>query len=503
MTDMKSFPYDKLKRFVERDWAKVGSQYALIKPSGSTTVVRYFSKSEASSYFDSAPRIKTVSRKHDPATDATNETTTYSPFFKRWSKDPSIRVLSEIYTDHSTTKSRPNCLNLWNGFLIEQHPLPKTQPDLTFLLNHIKTLCGGDTEQQLYEYVLNWVAHLVQKPGEKPETYLIVSGRQGVGKGKFMELIRSIIGNDVFHSTSKYDEVFGKFNASISGKLLVVVNEGDAPNARKYKEIIKDFVDAPTLSIHEKYRPVQVCKSAHRLICVTNNYNSYGIVAKSERRPCLMYPDHHVLNRSPEEQKRYFATLAKMVASKDIQRAFFEMLKNRPLDNFNPRVACKSKFQYAREKNATPMVVRFIVGVLSDPHVKEHKYQSSVLYKRFCAWLKEEGLIYGRAQRAFSMELSSYNTDSGKMLFQKHKSGCMFYILDKPSILQYFKQQYDVSVDDESAIEVSATNWKEKYHQLEELFEMQTKEIKELKRCNAQLKALKRPGIRFVKRSVK
>lgn len=181
MTDMKSFPYDRLKRFVERDWAKVGCQYALITPCRNTMMVRYYSKSETKSYFDSAPRIKTVSKKHDPENgEATNETITYSPFFKRWSSDPTIRTLKEIYTDHSTTKSRHNCLNLWNGFLIEQHPLPEPAPDLSFILDHIKTLCGGEKERQLYEYVLNWLAHLVQKPGEKPETFLIVAGNQGV-----------------------------------------------------------------------------------------------------------------------------------------------------------------------------------------------------------------------------------------------------------------------------------------------------------------------------------
>ena len=60
------------------------------------------------------------------------------------------------------------------------------ESDVELWLDHLReTLCGGHIEH--YEYVLNWMAHLLQFPAIKISTGLIFRSSQGVGKNLFWD----------------------------------------------------------------------------------------------------------------------------------------------------------------------------------------------------------------------------------------------------------------------------------------------------------------------------
>lgn len=67
----------------------------------------------------------------------------------------------------------PRFYNFWQGFSVE----PKSG-NCSLYLDHIRnTICCGNEKH--YQYVLSWMAHAVQKPDERPETALVLRGKQG------------------------------------------------------------------------------------------------------------------------------------------------------------------------------------------------------------------------------------------------------------------------------------------------------------------------------------
>ena len=499
-----SFSYDVLKTVVEKRWCKLRDKYVCLDGDQ----LRIYTRKSAKDYFESCPRIKIVrkeTKKMKDGSETCTQNVSYKQFFPTWAADPQIRSVDDIYFDVSTKDSRPNCINLWKGFAIDQHTPDNRDVDITHLLDHIKLMCGGDSEQKAYEYFLDWLAHMFQKPYEKPQTYPIFGGKQGVGKTKIEELVTNMIGRCAVVKSTKFDLLFGKFNGGVSHKLLVVCNEGDSSASKQFAEVIKNFADAKVLNIQKKYQEAVSEESYHRLWMVTNHYNHFGVVAKGERRPFFMYASSEKLNESPQLQSQYFTKLAAMVDSKDVQWKFFKFLMARDLTRFNPRVAVKTNFHKEREKSSTPMLVRFLVGVLSDEDAPL-KVRSNVMYKRYATWLSEQGQLYSRSNKAFTMELKSYNTDSGTTLVEFKKSGCMYMIFNKQALLQYIQQQYDYTGDDEDAIDVTHSRSKhqaelddkdEEINRLKAELETKNKLIEQLQR---KLSDRNRPRFKLVAR---
>jgi len=66
--------------------------------------------------------------------------------------------------------------NHWQGFAVEPH-----EGDRSIFLDHIRTNVCHDDPYRL-DWVIGWLANIVQRPREKPGTALVLRGMQGVGK---------------------------------------------------------------------------------------------------------------------------------------------------------------------------------------------------------------------------------------------------------------------------------------------------------------------------------
>ena len=94
-----------------------------------------------------------------------------------WLKDPEADHYHRLDFNPSLPPGRNGkAWNTWTGFGVE--PVPG---DWSLLQGHIlDNICAGD--KQLYEWVLNWMALGVQKPGEPIGTAPILQGLPGTGK---------------------------------------------------------------------------------------------------------------------------------------------------------------------------------------------------------------------------------------------------------------------------------------------------------------------------------
>ena len=104
-------------------------------------------------------------------------------------------------------------------------------------------VAGGD-EARL-AYIWAWLAHMIQKPTERPGVALVLRGAEGSGKTKVGEVVGSLLGPHYFLvDDPRY--LVGQFNAFMAHCLLLQCDEGfwagDKPSEGRLKGLITSSI---------------------------------------------------------------------------------------------------------------------------------------------------------------------------------------------------------------------------------------------------------------------
>ena len=161
-----------------------------------------------------------------------------------WLRSPNAkRYDSVVFLPNETVA--PDVLNMWRGFAFT----PK-QGDCSLYLSHIReNVCQGDAVS--YDFLIKWMAHAVQYPGEQGFAAITVSGKKGVGKNVFAEKFGHLWGNHSM-TVSSSDRVTGNFNKHLQDKCLLVADEAFFAASKRQDNVLKSLVTGPTLTIEAK-----------------------------------------------------------------------------------------------------------------------------------------------------------------------------------------------------------------------------------------------------------
>lgn len=140
----------------------------------------------------------------------------------------------------------PDQYNLWRGFGCDAKP---GDGHLGFLKHVRDNLCSG--EDELFEYVLNWMARMVQHPDTPGEVALVIRGKKGTGKGFAFRAIGSLLGQHYIQvSNAKF--VVGDFNAHLRDCVFLFADEAFFAGDKKHESILKALITEPTLTVEAK-----------------------------------------------------------------------------------------------------------------------------------------------------------------------------------------------------------------------------------------------------------
>jgi len=119
-------------------------------------------------------------------------------------------------------------------------------------LGHVHdVICNGN--ERIYNYVLAWLAHLIQQPGDdKPGTAIAIRGPQGSGKGTFTRWIQSVIGPAHSMKISTEERLIGRFNHHLMDKLFVNADECVWSGNRKVAGVLKALITESPLDFEQK-----------------------------------------------------------------------------------------------------------------------------------------------------------------------------------------------------------------------------------------------------------
>ncbi len=220
--------------------------------------------------------------------------------------------------------------NMWSGFKLEKKDgTDKCQG----LLDHMKNIyCNGNEDH--YKYLLGWLAHMIQKPWEKPGVAVILQSKEkGTGKSTLFDLfIKPLLGHRAAMSTSQPEHVIGRFNGHLIEKICLVLEEATFAGSNHGDSVIKDLITSKNLTIEQKHQDPITADSFLRIINITNN--EWAVKSSSDERRYFVLK----LDPSKAQNKSYFDPIYEDMRDGGAEQ-MFNYLSDFDISDFNPLVA--------------------------------------------------------------------------------------------------------------------------------------------------------------------
>ena len=397
-------------------------------------------------------------------------------FISKWLKRSNIRTYDKLDFLPPPASVPSHIYNTFNGFTVENdsksYESHTTESDDTSendtnendtvesdtnidydkikpILRHLVILTNHHA--QSYEYVLNYLAHLMQKPGELPGVALVFhSNKEGVGKNlMFEEFIGySLLGSKYVLQTTDIDKIFGRFSM-VNNKLLVILDETKGKDTFLNNEKIKNFITTNKIAWERKGVDGFTINNFARLLFFTNNDTPVSIPYGDRRFACFDCSNEFANNR------QYFKYLIPILKDDSVIHEFYMFLKSRDISRFDI-VSDRPETEFYRElrQHSIPCIARFLIHCISnnssDNHLAGDRSTNNItqiyardLYDNFKNWCQDTNRNVSYTDTRFGKELKKYDGVTKKRTNRGQK-----YILDFDTIEQDMIQKQYLSKDE-------------------------------------------------------
>ena len=236
------------------------------------------------------------------------------------------------------THDNPTVYPLWRGYTARRKPGDCSK----FKKHMLEVLCSGNQEH--YEYFLKWNAHMFQHPEEQCGVLVaLYTEEEGAGKNMYTRYIIKSLGR---HATeiSKADEVAGRFNQLLEGKIFVNCNEAFFARDPRHRGPLNTIITDDRLHIEPKHFPSYDVDNALHIVICTNAKHVLFVSIKGRRVFAPKVSEKYVvdLENITEEERAgahaYFKAIRDEMDNGGME-AFLDEMLSMDLKDFNVR-AC-------------------------------------------------------------------------------------------------------------------------------------------------------------------
>jgi Family of unknown function (DUF5906) len=280
-----------------------------------------------------------------------------------------------------------DCWNSWSGFTVTPAP-----GDWSAMREHIRSvICSGVPE--LFDYVINWLARMFQRPEERGEVALVVRGAKGAGKGIFFNWLLEGWGQHGIHIVNA-KHLTGQFNDHLRDCVLLFADEAFYAGDKQHESILKGLITEPTLAIEGKYKAVvQVANMLH--LVIASNADWVVPASSDERR-------YMVLDAADNRvgQRDYFNKINLQMRNGGLAAMIFDLLR-RDISKFDPRDIPDTQALHEQKLLSLDSLHRWWLTVLEREFVWKSRFGSTVftrwhdfyatelLWRSYCQWCDE------------------------------------------------------------------------------------------------------------------
>ncbi len=249
--------------------------------------------------------------------------------FEYWFSHPDRNCYSSLQFAPGITVPE-HVYNLWQGFAFT----PSALGSWTLLKDHIRNnIAGGNPE--IYSYILDWMADVVQLHPDKPGVALVLIGKKGVGKGIFANNFGKLLGRHFVQLTHS-KQLTGQFNSHMQDVLLAFADEAFWGGDKQAESNLKGLITESHLLIEPKFVNAFTVRSYTRLIIASNN-DWVVPTSEDERRYLVLH-----VNDESKGDKAYFKAIQEQLEHGGYE-AMLNELQHRDLSQSNLRHAPRTQ----------------------------------------------------------------------------------------------------------------------------------------------------------------
>ncbi len=157
--------------------------------------------------------------------------------------------------------------NMWRGFSVEPATTGDHPAVQAFCEHALKNVCGGKVD--LYQWLMGYFAHMIQRPYEKPLVALVFKGAKGTGKNALVERVGTLLGNH-FMVADDDRYLMGNFNSHLEANLFFALDEAAWAGDKRAEGRLKGLITGQHHNIERKGKEVYRVKNLSRVAIIGN-----------------------------------------------------------------------------------------------------------------------------------------------------------------------------------------------------------------------------------------
>jgi len=207
-------------------------------------------------------------------------------FLTKWLDDPKKREYEGLVFLPGLT-APPNKFNVFMGWEVE----PKQNDELMARFELVVANACNYNERDT-KYMLDFMAHIIQRPYEKLGVAALVQGDKGDGKDTAWDYFGQMLGDTMFYTTGTPEQsVFSKFNGMLMKNLLVRIEEGAFATNKDNEPRMKNMITAKSIDIQQKNKDQINIQNFSRWV-ITSNEDCPIVITDDERRWFMVRASH-------------------------------------------------------------------------------------------------------------------------------------------------------------------------------------------------------------------
>ncbi len=342
--------------------------------------------------------------------------------FTIWNENINRRDVKRIVFDPRPKEHQdPDVFNIWRGYNISMEDSAVfDEEDARPLLDHIYNIwCQGRDDH--YEYVINWFAHILQKPWSKISVLLALQSEEGAGKGVVMEMIGEIMGSSTFKAVASASGIVGEFNGELEGKCLIDLDEAIWGGSKEIASKMKNLITERRQQVNKKHKETYEIDNSTAFMITTNNELFAGIDRGGRRYACLRL-DNKYAGISNAETEAYFSEVRGVAPgvsepSAKVVGGFAKYLYKRDLTNWSARRVPQTPLLQDQIERGMNCVVRWWKDMLSDGRWGLPNWDNAM--KNTTSYDGEKKTEYDHRVEYYGFIKNKYN---GRIAEEKYKS---------------------------------------------------------------------------------
>ena len=353
-------------------------------------------------------------------------------FIGSWIKDITRREYKNINFIPPPGVCPPTTFNLFTGFRYNQLEEEGLVPDddIQVFLDHFKIMSGSDQTDEIYKYIINFFAHLVQYPGLLPRTAILFNSPPGYGKNMMVDNFgRKIFGNKYHESTSNAERFVGKWK-SIMGKFMGVYNEATSKDTFGLDGKMKELITEPMIDFEVKCKTPITIMNFIRMFILTNKDNGVRI-DPSDRR-------FQVIEIAGQKQSQHYFNVYAQAWENDAKvLGLVNYLKKIDISDWNPE---QDRVKTEVYKSMISINIhtreRFLVDFVNtlDEKWQENEYTPTRLYNLYAEWMKERNMK-PETMTMFGMKLKREDVWGAAIIFKHNGKKGRRYVFQKQLLI--------------------------------------------------------------------